>query len=164
LAGKSKSILRILTVVSIAATLCVYAVMGVSGYTLAASLAESLMGLMGAPGEELLEMTIDPAGGVTLTLTFTGKNSGLMEVSATSNLELLSVDGEVIAEGSDSKRIPPGSSGELVVSLYVSPEDAAMFETSPPVIRLRFECRTLLDLVGLAISLEIGEEAPPLGP
>ena len=160
MAGKSKSILRILTVVSIVATLCVYVVVGFSVYTLTSSIAGTLMDLTGAP-EELFEATTDPAGGLTLTLRFTAKNPGLMEVSAASNLVLLSVDGEVIVEGSDVERIPSGSSRELVVSLHVSAEDAEMFETSPPVIRLQFECRTLLDLIGLAISIEIGGEAPP---
>lgn len=162
--GNGKSIVRILTVVSIVASLCVFAVMGVSGYTLAASFAESLLGFMEPPeGEETLEMTVDPAGGVTLTLLFTAKNPGLMEVSVTLNLMLLSVDGVVIAEGSDSKRIPSRSSDELVVILHISPEDAAMFETSPPVPHLHFECRTLLDLVGIAISVEMGGAAPPPG-
>ena len=93
--GNGKSIFRILTVVSIVASLCVFAVMAVSGYTLAASFVKSLTGLMEPPeGEEPLEMTVDPAGGVTLTLLFTAKNPGLLEVSVTLNLMLLSVDGE----------------------------------------------------------------------
>jgi len=158
--GNSKSIGRILTVVSIVATLCVFAVIGASNYTLATSLTESLMGLLEEPPEGEgplgMQMIIDPSGGVTLTLPFTVQNPGLMEVSVTLNLTLLSVDGEVIAEGSDSKRIPLGSSDELVVSLYVSPEDAVMFETSPPIWRLLFECRTLFDLVGIAVSAEMG--------
>jgi len=154
--GNGKRINKIVTVVSIVASLCVYALMGISGYTLSVSIAETVMGLEPQEGEEQLEMTIDPDGGVTFTLLFNAHNPGLMEVSVALDFMLLSADGEVIAEGSDSKRIPSGSSDELVVSLHVSPEDAVMFVTSPPVPHLHFECRTLSDLIGMAISVEMG--------
>jgi len=161
--GNGKRITKILTIVSIVASLCVYAVIAVSSYTLAVSFSESVMSLQSQEGEELLEMTTDPTGGLILILRFTVHNPGLMEISVTLDLMLLSSGGEVITEGRDSKRIPSGSSDELVVSLYLSPENTVIFETSPSVFNVDFECRTLLDLIGIAISIEIGGEELPSG-
>ncbi len=74
----------------------------------------------------------DPSGGVTITLSFTAQNPGLMELNVILNLKSLLTDDAIIAECSDSRRISPGSSGELSVSLHVSPEDAATFEGLSP--------------------------------
>jgi len=159
---KSKSIVRIMTIVSIVATVCVYAVMGVSAYTSVASLAQSVMGLQSSG----MQMSGDPSTGVTLTLSATVWNPGLLEVSATLKLKLLSADKEVIAEGVGSKRIPLGSSENLIVSLYVPPEKAQTYlkDSHSVTFSISFEFRTLFDLVGMSISVEMGGEGPPPGP
>jgi len=159
---KGKGVVRVLAVVSIVATLCVYAVMGVSGYTLAVSFAQSVMGLQSSG----MQMSGDPSTGVTLTLPIVMRNPGLLEVNATLKLKLLSVDKEVIAEGVGSKRIPPGSSENLIVSLYVSPEKAQTYLTDPSGVTfsISFEFRTLFNLVGMSISVEMGGGGPPPGP
>lgn len=168
---KSKGIVRILTIVSIVVTLCIFTIYGVSGYTLGASLTESFMGFFEeSPEGETppgMQMSGDPSTGITLTLSFTAQNPGLLEVSVTLNLKILSVDGEVIAEGVGSKRIPPGLSDELVASLHIPPDKAETYlvpESHDLVLSIFFECRTLFDLVGIAVSAEIGVEAPPPGP
>ena len=158
----SKGIVRAVTVVSIVASLCVYAVMGVSGYTSAISFFESAMGALQTPSRQ---MTGDPSTGFTLTLSITARNPGLLEVGATLNLKLLTVDREVIAEGVGSKRIPPGSSDQLVVILHISADKAATL-TDPNAIMfsILLECRTLFDLVGISASVEMTGGGSPPGP
>jgi len=152
LAGKSKGILRILTVVSIVATLSVYAVTIVSGYTSAVSFAQNAMGIASSE----MQISGDPSTGITFTFLLPVQNPGLLEVTATLNLKALSAAEEVIAEGVSSKRIPPGSSDELFVSLFVPPNEVEAFARG----RIFLECRTLFNLVGISLSLE-GEAPSP---
>jgi len=152
LAGKSKGILRILTVVSIVATLCVDVVMAVSGYNSAVSFVQNAMGIASSE----MQTSGDSSTGITLTFLLPVQNPGLLEVTATINLKILSVGDEVIAEGVDSKRIPPGSSDELFVSLFVPPDKVEAFARG----RIFLECRTLFDLVGISLSYEARREGP----
>jgi len=154
LAGKSKGILRLLTVVSIVATLGVYAVIIASSYTMATSLAQNAMGLTA------FQVSGDPSTGITLTLPITVRNPGLLEISITLDVKVLSVGGEVIAEDIDYKRIPSGSSHALSVSLFVPPDKVENLAG----VRIFFECRTLFDLVGISLSAEVGREGPSPGP
>ena len=161
---KTQNIIRTLTIASIVAIICVYAVMGISGFTLATSFSESLSGLTQSfeDDSELLQMTVNLDGSVIITMSITVRNPGMMDITATLNIKLLSSEGEVIAESSDSRTVQPGSSSRFEADLYVSPEDALEFETSPPVVQLNLEIKTLSDLVGMSFSVEIGEGEPTL--
>ena len=161
---KTQNIIRTLTIASIVAIICVYAVMGISGFTLATSFSESLAGLTQSfeDDSELLQMTVNLDGSVIITMSITVRNPGMMDITATLNIKLLSSEGEVIAESSDSRTVQPGSSSRFEADLYVSPEDALEFETSPPVVQLNLEIKTLSDLVGMSFSVEIGEGEPTL--
>ena len=76
----------------------------------------------------------------------------LMEVSVALNLMLLSVDGEVIIEDNGEIRVPPGSESELPLSLTIPPEFADMHQLKGVV---SMEYRTLFDLIGITISIEM---------
>ena len=99
MARQGSGVLRALTVVSIVLTLCVYAVLGVSMYTLGKSISSSLMGTMIQEGDGLpfgIDIMTDAAGNIVITFIFTARNPGLLETKVVLNLSILSVDGEVI--------------------------------------------------------------------
>jgi len=121
---------------------------------MATSFAQNAMGLTA------FQVSGDPSTGITLTLPITVRNPGLLEISITLDVKVLSVGGEVIAEDINSKRIPPGSSHALSVSLFVPPDKVEDLAG----VRIFFECRTLFDLVGISLSAEVGGEGPPPGP
>ncbi|MFQ6085790.1 MAG: hypothetical protein ACE5OY_05970 [Candidatus Bathyarchaeia archaeon] len=123
----------------------------------------SLMGsLMPREGEEPFKigMTPDPSGALTLEFSMGVRNQGFLGTTFTVSLELLSADGESIVRGSDTKALPPGSSGELEVEMTVTPEDVVRYalETSRPTLSFGFNIRSLFDLIGMGISfpMEMG--------
>ena len=155
MARQGSGVLRALTVVSIVLTLCVCAVLGVSMYTLGKSISSSLMGTMIQEGDGLpfgIDIMTDAAGNTVITFIFTARNPGLLETKVALNLRILSVDGEVIVEDNGEIRVPPGSESELPLSLTIPPEFADMHQLKGVV---SMECRTLFDLIGIAISIEM---------
>jgi len=118
----------------------------------------SLMGSLSPEGGRepiRFETTIDPATRTTtINVLVTGRNQGVLDVLVRIGVKLLSPDGAIIAQGSDSKRIPAGSTAELSVKMQISAEDALKYglDSVRPTSTFAFEFRTFFDLVGMSIE------------
>lgn len=160
-----KTIVKTLSIVSIFATIIVLVTYGVSSYTLGVSISESFQSFLidSSSGESStgLQMSGDQITGITIALPFTVKNPGFLEVFVTINLRFLT-NGISIAESSDSKRIPPGLAKELRVDIFIPPEDfERVFNIEAEVdFSITLDYKTLFDMVGIAVSLQI--EGEPL--
>lgn len=118
----------------------------------------ALMGsLMPEGGREPIrfEAATDPATRTTtINVLVTGRNQGVLDVLVRIGVKLLSPDGAIIAQGSDSKRIPAGSTAELSVKMNISAETILKYglDSVKPTPALTFEFRTFFDLVGMSIE------------
>ena len=156
MATQSRGVLRALTVVFIVLTICVYAVLGVSTYTLARSISSSLMGITMQEGDLLpfgINTTIDAVGNMVISFIFTVRNPGLLEIKVTLNMRILSVDGEVIAEDTGEIRVRPGLESKLPLSLTIQPKFVNLHELRG-VVSIKY--RTLFDLIGTKVSIDMG--------
>jgi len=151
-----RTLSRVLTVCTIILEICLFAVFFSSIYTLSVSLQDSLRG-EGEQGPFIVEQKVDPSsGGMTILYSLRVRNRGLFETSMLLKIKLLSQEGRVISEGTDLRRIAPGSSAELKVTLLLSKEDVAAYfvEVRRPRIAFTLDCRTFYDLFGMGLSAE----------
>jgi len=151
-----RTVSRALTVCTIILEICLFAVLFSSIYTLSVSLQDSLRG-GGEQGPFIVEQKVDPSsGGMTILYSLSVRNGGLFETSLLLKIQLLSQEARVISEGTDLKRIAPGSFAELKVTLLLSKEDIAAhsLETRRPRIAFSLDCRTFYDLFGMGLSAE----------
>ncbi len=149
---------RVLGVSTVLLEICLFAVFFSSVYTLSVSVERSLRG-EGERGPFIIEQKVDPSSGrMTILVSLKAQNGGLLETSMFLKERLLSHEGRLISEGTDLKRIAPGSSGELKVTLVLSKEDVAAhsLETRKPRIMFSLDCRTFYDLFGMGLSVEVG--------
>lgn len=148
--------LKALEITGTVLTIVLLAVTAISMHTLAVS----FMGSFQVEGEQApftVEITQDPAGGVNVRFSMLVRNDGVLEARMRLNVRVLSPDGAVIAEGEDLKIVSPGSYDTLTVSLSVSAEEAGRYlsDSDQPRISMLFECRTLYDLIGAGIRVEV---------
>jgi hypothetical protein len=137
--------------------LCLFALLFVSVYTMSASVAGIFMHAeegMPLSIEQKVDSSLDTA---TLMFALDAENRGLLDIRLTLEFRLFSPTGEVIAEVADSKLISPGSIErlELVMTLPLVISEGYMNEGSALVLRMALECRTLFDLVGAGIQVQL---------
>jgi len=151
-----RTLSKALTVCTIILEICLFAVFFSSIYTLSVSLQDSLRG-EGEQGQFIVEQKVDPSsGGMTILYSLRVRNRGLFETSMLLKIRLLSQEARVISEGTDLRRIAPGSSAELKVTLLLSKGDVAAhsLETRRPRMAFSLDCRTFYDLFGMGVSAE----------
>ncbi len=148
---------RIVGAVIVAVELCLFALFFVSVYTMSTSVAGIFMRTEeGLPIS--MEQTVDSSSGtVTLRFALDVENRGLLDIRLTVELSLLSPDGGVITGVSDSKLISPGSIGRLVLAMPLQLDvfEGYLHGGRAPVLGMALECRTLFDLVGVGVQVQL---------
>ncbi len=111
--------------------------------------------------EELFEFSggRTPSGDYNGTLTWRIRNQGFLDIFSKFKVRLLSSTGDSLAEGSDQRRITPGTNGSLSVTLAVP---SSSFERVQKA-ELQLEIRTFFDLVGFSISVPMPLSPESLG-
>ena len=131
------------------------AAFGLTMYTVYGVLSNSMQGGMD------FDMTLDEATGVgTLSVELAPSNPSYLEAEFTFELSLLDSDNETVASGSDSVRMPPGSSGTLSLELEVSRADIERIATEGSSLEVTLSLRTLYDLVGFSDTLTLEGGVP----
>lgn len=131
------------------------AAFGLTMYTVYGVLSNSMQGGMD------FDMTVDEATGVgTLTVELAPSNPSYLEAEFTFELSLLDSDNNTVASGSDSVRMPPGSSGTLSLELEVSRSDVEMIASEGSSLEVTLSLRTLYDLVGFSDTLTLAGGGP----
>jgi len=119
------------------------------------SISSTLVGSLERVEDVRLDFTTNPLTGVVdLAVRVPIRNRGIIEVNVKVAVKLVSADGTVVAEGSDSKRIGPGETKDLLVV-------ATFLRGTIDGADLAFECRAFFDLVGLSFSMRV--ETPTEG-
>lgn len=128
-----------------------------SVFTLSSALTDSLRPSEGQEGPLGREERTEPSGGKIITYTLFGRNKGVLDAEVTLKLKLLSQEGDLIAEGADSKSIPAGSAAQLTVTFTIPFEDVQRYslQTKEPKTLMTFECRTLFGLAGMGVTAEV---------
>jgi hypothetical protein len=119
------------------------------------SISSTLVGSLERVEDVRFDSTMNPLTGVVdLAVRVPIRNRGIIEVNVSVAVKLVSADGTVVAEGSDSRRIGPGETEELLVV-------ATFLRGTVDGADLSFECRAFFDLVGLSFSMRV--ETPTEG-
>ena len=119
------------------------------------SISLTLVGSLERVEDVRFDSTTNPLTGVVdLAVRVPIRNRGIIEVNVSVAVKLVSADGTVVAEGSDSRRIGPGETEELLVV-------ATFLRGTVDSADLSFECRAFFDLVGLSFSMRV--ETPTEG-
>jgi len=119
------------------------------------SISSTLVGSLERVEDVRFDSTTNPLTGVVdLAVRVPIRNRGIIEVNVSVAVKLVSADGTVVAEGSDSRRIGPGETEELLVV-------ATFLRGTVDSADLSFECRAFFDLVGLSFSMRV--ETPTEG-
>jgi len=119
------------------------------------SISSTLVGSLERVEDVRFDSTTNPLTGVVdLAVRVPIRNRGIIEVNVSVAVKLVSADGTVVAEGSDSRRVGPGETEELLVV-------ATFLRGTVDSADLSFECRAFFDLVGLSFSMRV--ETPTEG-
>lgn len=94
-----------------------------SVFTLSSALTDSLRPSEGQEGPLGRKERSEPSGGKIITYTLFSRNKGVLDAEVKLKLKLLSQEGDLIAEGADSKSIPAGSAAWLTVRFTIPLED-----------------------------------------
>ena len=121
----------------------------------------SFMGSLASGGQNggaiRLENSTDTATGAQkLTIKVNMQNRGLLEILAIFRMRALTQANQVIKEGMDAQRIPPGASRELAATVALSKEEWEKFQTGTSnisTVQLSFEVRSFFDLIGFGASV-----------
>ena len=90
-----------------------------------------------------------PSGDFNGTLTWEIKNDGFLDIFVGIRLRLISSTGSILAEGSDRKRIIPGATESLSLSINVPSSLVDKIDSG----ELLLEIRTFFDLTGFSVSV-----------
>lgn len=149
-----KRTLKILGITTTILSIFLFIALALSIFTVNYALMGSLM-LEGGRETIRFETTIDPATRtMAINVLVTGRNPSVLDVLIRIRVKLLSPDGAIITQGSDSKRIPAGSTAELSVKMQISAEEALKYglDSVRPTSTFTFEFRTFFNLVGMSIE------------
>jgi len=148
----NRRLLKTLKVTLIILYIGFFVVLGASIDTLVGS----VMGTMTAGPEPFKTSTsIDESGNQVITVSLIGRNRGMLETRMTLSISIMSPEGNIIAEGTDSKSIPAGSNSELLVRLTIPRSEVEKYALggTQPSFKVVYECRTLFDLIGESIII-----------
>ena len=90
-----------------------------------------------------------PGGDFNGTLTWEIKNDGFLDIFVGIRLRLISSTGSILVEGSDRKRIIPGATESLSLSINVPSSLVDKIDSG----ELLLEIRTFFDLTGFSVSV-----------
>jgi len=146
--------LKILSVTIALLEITFFIVMTLSIFTLTLSIMGSLTPEAGKEPIRIAATTDQATGTTTVNAMAIGRNQGLLDILMTINFKILSPDNAIIAQGSDSKRIPAGSSAELSIKMTISKDDAIKYglDSVKPISAFTFECKTFFNLIGMSIE------------
>jgi len=128
---------------------------GLSIYTNLQTLGASLMS--GDDGPVHTQESVDSVTGArTFTIGLNVTNRGLLEVLFKLKIRAVAEE-RVIAEGEESRRVPPGRSEPLSVSFTISKDDWDRYVGGSlrPDAEIGFEIRSFFDLMGFGITLRM---------
>ena len=120
----------------------------------------SIMGSLTPEGGKVpisFNTTTDLATGTTtINVMAIGRNRGVLDILMKMSFKILSPDNTIITQGSDSKRIPPGSSAEFSITMPISKDNAIKYglDSAKLTSTFTFECKTLFDLIGMNIEVK----------
>jgi len=149
---------RIISAVTIGLIVALIAMAMVSVYTMVYAFMGAVSG-----GESIfdVDLAVDPVtGDWTFTFRDRPKNQGLLGITVGIRLRLLTTRDETISEGTNSTHVLPGKTGELTVVLKILKEDVDRYriETAGGAMDIEIQIRTLMDLVGMSLSMRVRGE------
>lgn len=108
------------------------------------------------PGAFQMKEERGESGEVKYVISFDFKNQRWLGMEVGLGLKLISEEGEVIVESKDTKKIPAGGTGKLVIKMEITPEDIIKhsLESKKPKVGMFFEGRTFFGLIGLGFRVE----------